>query len=89
MKDVTFAEYDEGQNRGMYTIKTLMTKLTKEYPTVLKQRLISVDLITEKKIQEPLDYFSQEASKLLYRLNNCYLMSEVCQSIFGLLDTYD
>jgi len=35
-----------------------MTKLTKEYPNVLKQKLISVDLITEKKMQEPLDFFS-------------------------------
>ncbi len=46
----TFADYDDVQNRALYTIKTLMTKLTKEYPNVLKQKLISVDLITEKKI---------------------------------------
>ena len=46
----TFADYDDVQNRALYTIKTLMTKLTKDYPNVLKQKLISVDLITEKKI---------------------------------------
>jgi hypothetical protein len=38
------------QNGALYTIKTLMAKLTKEYPRVLKQKLISVDLNTEKKI---------------------------------------
>ena len=32
----TFADYDDVQNRALYTIKTLMTKLTKEYPNVLK-----------------------------------------------------
>ena len=49
-KATTFSDYDDVQNRALYTIKTLMTKLTKEYPSVLKQKLISVDLITEKKI---------------------------------------
>jgi hypothetical protein len=36
-----------------------MTKLTKEYGQVLKQRLISTDLLTEKKLfPGPFDYFS-------------------------------
>jgi hypothetical protein len=30
IENVNFAEFDEAQNRALYTIKTLMTKLTKE-----------------------------------------------------------
>lgn len=59
LEDVNFAEFDENQNRALYTIKTLMVKITKEYPNALKQRLISLELITDKKIQEPIDYYSQ------------------------------
>ncbi len=54
-----FAEFDERQNRALYTIKTLMVKITKDYPNALKQRLVSLELITDKKIQEPIDYYSQ------------------------------
>lgn len=53
-----FAEFDERQNRALYTIKTLMVKITKDYPNALKQRLVSLELITDKKIQEPIDYYS-------------------------------
>ena len=65
-----------------------MTKLTKEYPGVLKQRLISVEMITEKKLSDPIDYFSptsSDPSKLLYRLNNCHLLSDVSRDLFLLL----
>ncbi len=54
-----FAEFDEKQNRALYTIKTLMVKITKDYPNALKQRLVSLELITDNKIQEPIDYYSQ------------------------------
>lgn len=47
---LTFASYDDKQNRALLTLKTLMQKLTKEFPTVLRQRLISVELISEKKL---------------------------------------
>ena len=59
---------------------------------MLRQKLISVDLITDKKISEPLDFFStsnQDPAKLLYRLNNCYLMSDVCKHLFSLLENYE
>ncbi len=54
-----FGEFDERQNRALYTIKTLMVKITKDYPNALKQRLVSLELITDNKIQEPIDYYSQ------------------------------
>ena len=54
-----FGEFDERQNRALYTIKTLMVKITKDYPNSLKQRLVSLELITDNKIQEPIDYYSQ------------------------------
>jgi hypothetical protein len=86
----TFAELDEEQNRTLYTLKTLMQKLTKEFGAVLKQRLISVELISDRKVVEPLDFFGQpEAAKLLYRLNNCWLMSDVARDAFRLLDNYE
>lgn len=58
----------------------------------MKQKLISLELITDKKLGEPLDYFSAtnlEPAKLLYRLNNCWLMSDVCRDLFKLLDNYE
>jgi hypothetical protein len=58
LQEVNFAIYDEQQNRALYTIKTLMMKVTKEFGGVLKQKLISLEMITEKKIQEPIDYYS-------------------------------
>lgn len=36
VKEVVFAEYNEIQNRALYTLKTLMLKLTKDYGSVLK-----------------------------------------------------
>jgi len=69
-----------------------MTKLTKEYPGVLKQRLISVEMITEKKLSEPIDFFSSTSSdpaKLLYRLNNCHLLSDVSRDLFLLMENYE
>jgi hypothetical protein len=50
LNEVNFSEFDENQNRALYTIKTLIVKITKEYPNALKQRLISLELITDKKI---------------------------------------
>ena len=50
LNEVKFSEFDENQNRALYTIKTLIVKITKEYPNALKQRLISLELITDKKI---------------------------------------
>ena len=66
--------------------------MTKEYGKVLKQRLISVDLITDKKIIQSLDYFSksnQEAQKLLYRINNSWLMSDVSRDLLLLINNYE
>lgn len=54
----SFSEFDEEQNKVLYTLKTLMLKLNKEFGGVLKQRLISIELISNKNITEPLDYFS-------------------------------
>lgn len=50
LNEVNFAEFNEDQNRALYTIKTLIVKITKEYPNALKQRLISLELITNKEI---------------------------------------
>jgi hypothetical protein len=36
LSKVTFTNFDERQNRALYTLKTLMVKLTKEYGGVLK-----------------------------------------------------
>lgn len=57
-QQLSFANFDEDQNKALYTLKTLMQKLTKEFGGVLRQKLISIELISDKKIQEPIDYFS-------------------------------
>lgn len=36
LSEVNFADFDENQNRALYTIKTLIVKITKEYPNALK-----------------------------------------------------
>ena len=46
----TFADFDEGQNKALYSIKMLLSKLNKEYPGVLKQKPISVEQIRDKGI---------------------------------------
>ena len=81
LKEVAFSEYSENQNRALYTLKTLMHNLTKDYGSVLKQRLISLEMISEKNLSEPLDYYSsssQDPQKILFRLTNCWLMTDVC-----------
>jgi hypothetical protein len=70
-----------------------MTKVTKECPNVLKQKLISLEMITDKKLIEPLDYYSQttaEPAKLLYRLTNSWLLSDPSRTLLTLLTSgYD
>lgn len=36
-----------------------MQKVTKEYGAVIKQKLISIELLSNKQITEPIDYYSQ------------------------------
>lgn len=66
-----------------------MQKVSKDFPAVLRQRPISLELVKEKGLTgedgQSLDYFSlttQEPSKLLYRLNNCWLLSDLCKDLF-------
>ena len=70
-----------------------MQKVLKDYGTVLKQKLISIELLASKNLADlQLDYFStttQEAAKLVYRLNNCWLLSDMCKDIFRLLSNYE
>jgi hypothetical protein len=49
LSKVTFTNFDERQNRALYTLKTLMVKLTKEYGGVLKQKNITLEFLSDKK----------------------------------------
>lgn len=70
-----------------------MQKIQKDYGAVLKQKLISIELLSSKNLADlQLDYFStstQEPAKLIYRLNNCWLLSDICKDIFRLLSNYE
>lgn len=70
-----------------------MQKVQKDYGAVLKQKLISIELLASKNLADlQLDYYStttQEPGKLIYRLNNCWLLSDMCKDIFQLLSNYE
>lgn len=93
MKDTTnFTEYNENQNKALYSLKHLIQKLSKEHHRILNSKIISVEYIKDKQIEEPLDYFSlkdKEPEKLLRILNNTWLTSDLSHSIFKLLENYE
>ncbi|CDW85886.1 UNKNOWN [Stylonychia lemnae] len=79
-------------NKALYSLKYLIQKLTKEHPSSVSHRIISVELIKDKQIEEPLNYFSssnKEPAKLLSIINNCWLMSDLCKDLFKILENYD
>lgn len=86
LKDKTnFSDFNEQQNRALYSLKFLIQKLSKEHPSSLNHRTISVELINDKQIEMPLNYYSvtnKEPAKLLAILNNCWLMSDLCKDVF-------
>ena len=91
---VIFSEYDEKQNRALYALKTLMQRLNKEHSPILRQKLLSVELIRDRHIHElpSLDYFSQttkEPMKLLFKATNSWLLNDLCRDLFSLLEDFD
>eukprot|EP00347_Sterkiella_histriomuscorum_P023264 403335317 len=87
-----FSEFSELQNKSLYSMKYLIQKISKEHPSSLNQRTISVELVKEKNIEEPLNFFSskdKEPAKLLSVVNNCWLMSDICKDLFKILENYD
>jgi hypothetical protein len=92
IKKDSFAETDEAQNKALYSLKAVLAKLNKEYSGVLKQKQISVELVKEKDLHLPLDFFSphpNEAGKLLLRVNNSWLMNDICSDLFKLFENYE
>ncbi len=62
----------------------------------MKQKLLSVELIKQKGLHEQagtsLDYYShtsKEAAKLLYRVANSWLLSDICRDLFTLLEDFE
>jgi hypothetical protein len=66
--------------------------LKKEHAGVLALKLIDIDYIKSKNIQDPIDYFTpgnSDPQKILFRVNNSWVLADLCRDLFLIFENYE